>query len=492
MLALLLSRLTAEEERRLKASVSRSEALLRFCDEAFKHRHSTADWILSYGRDDDRPLSREGTRKLCERLLSHVFQVLAGSNEIHERARDEMDAAHASECVKCSVFIIQSLINRGVPVRWLLNLLDKRAELCSSFGLVEDMVSVHSQRWLMIQQLTSPGSPAEPELVYRDLLKATENLRFLIESEQFLFNHLEGSCNCVLFGKEMVAELERRTTDIALFNHRNRFVFLTFVQLILQSRIFFAKGDSVTGTRLVGEILAMADEYSEVTYRLQNSPYRNTVGHERRSIKNNPTRISGGEFRVLVQFPRFYGLVHEPVVLDFFYSRQFDRARSLMGMFLPSLSSEKATDFPVRWYLLLGFIHFRQDELKPAAQVCRFMETLPEGRSAWSLGVRMLSIFISIEQGASDLAEHQVERLRKYMERHQRIKPFSKREQLILRLLSCLVRSDFDFKRVITNYTEEVELLTSETGAYAWQHGGYELYPFQVWLQVKADGVSKD
>ena len=490
MLALLLSRLTAEEERRLKMSVGRSAALLRFCEEAFRHKHAGADWILAYSRNDARPVSRESTRKLIERLLSHVFQVLAGSPEVQECGQQTMDAAHASECVKCGVFIVQSLGNRGVPVRWLLAFLEKRAELCRSFGLVEDLVAVQSQRLLMMQQLALPGNTSEPEGVYRDLLKATENMRFLIESEQFLFNHLEEFGNCFLPGREKVDELERRIAEISVFNHRSRFVFLSFVQLVLQSRVFFAKGDALTGKRLVGEVVSMTDEFSEVTYRLKNSPYgSNGFGIGTPGIQE-PSKGTDQGHGVILQFPRFFGLIHEPVILDLVYSRQADLAAELIQLFLPPVSSERAIVFPARWYVIQGFIQFRNGEFQRAAQSCRVAEGVPDGiRSSWSMGVRLLSIFISIENGATDLASHRIESLRKFMERQHRIQQFSKREHLILRMLSGLMRSDFDFRKVALGYAEELDLLASPEEGFAWVPGGYELIPFQEWLRGKAGSI---
>lgn len=485
-----MSRLTAEEERRLKVSVGRSGSLLRFCEEAFRHRDKGADWVLAFGRNEDRPVSRESARKLTERLLSHVFQVLAGSPEAQECGQQSMDAAHASECVKCGVFIVQSLVNRGVPVRWLLNFLDKRVELCLSFGLVEDLVSIHSQRLLMIQQLALPGNTSEPDGAYRDLLKATENMRFLIESEQFLFNYLEEVGNCFRPGKEKLDELERRIAEISLFNHRSRFVFLSFVQLVLQSRIFFANGDTTTGVRLVGEVFSMADEFSEVTYRLKNSPYGSGAGGSSPWGMHHELKNTVQDSGLLLQFPRFFGLVHEPVILDLFYRGQVEQAGEVLHRFLPSVGSERATGFPVRWYIIQGFIHFNTGELQRAAQFCRFAESLTDGmRSSWSMGVRLLSILISIENGATDLTSHRIESLRKFMERQHRIRAFSKREHLILRILSGLMRSDFDFQKVVKGYEEELDLLASPAEGFAWVPGGYELIPFQEWLRGKAGSI---
>lgn len=485
MLALLLSRLTAEEERRLKRSVSRSTALVRFCEEAFRHRNQGADWILNYAQCQEGVLSRESARKLSERLLSHVFQVLAASPEAQDRVHDNLDAAHASECVKCGVFIVQTLGNRGVPARWLLNYLDKRADLCRTFGLVEDLVAVHFQRWHMIRQLASPGHTAESDGVYHDLMKATENMRFMMESEQFLFNHLENTSNCFSPGSDQLRAMEMRVTDISLFNHRNRFVFLGFVQLVLQSRIFFARGDFLNGNRLVGEVVAIADEFTEVSYRLRNSPY----GMDHSALhscgasgsRSNPGSGTG----VLLRFPRFFGLVHEPVLLELFYRGEYGVASALLQRFLPSAGSEPSSFFPMQWYLIQAFIFFKIGDLRRAAQLIQCMERFPEGRSSWGIGLRLLSIYISTEQGAIDLASHQIESLRKYMERQQRIRPATQREGFVVRLLSGLVRADFDYRAFVARHLDDLDLLASDSAGHAWQRGGYELIPFHEWIRGK-------
>lgn len=485
VLALLLSRLTAEEERRLKRSVSRSVILMRFCEDALRNKDSGEAGLLPNTRQDYRAVSRESTRKLVERLLSHVLQVLAGSPEVHEGHPDEMDASQASEFVKCGVLIAQSLGNRGVPERWILNYLDKRADLCRSFGLLEDLVVVEFQRWHIIQRVTLPVKASEPQEVYHGFLKATENMRFMVETEQFLFNYLDGPINCFTPGAELLSALDQRVADISLFNHRNRFAFLGFVQLILQSRLFFGRGDAHTGARLVGEVVVMADEFSEVAYRLRNSPFGNENGpFPLPGEEDIPLRAVSGK-GVLLRFPRFFGLVHEPVILDLIYRREIELAATLLQQFLPPAGSERALNYPARWFVMQAFVLFLKGEWQRASQLIRCLEGVPEGKSVWGMGVRLLSIYISLEKEALDLASHQVESLRKSMERQQRVRPFTNRENLVLRLLCSLMRSDFDYRKVAERHSDDLVLLASDAPGYAWQQGGYELLPFHEWLSAK-------
>jgi hypothetical protein len=312
-------------------------------------------------------------------------------------------------------------------------------------------------------------------------------MRFMMESEQFLFHHLEETGNCLVFDPDLIGEIERRVTEIALFNHRNRFVFLSFVQLILQSRVFFARGDFMTGKRLVFEVVSMADEFSEVDYRLRNSPYGYDSSYQRR-VAGHGSRPGNGSCAsgVLLRFPRFFGLVHEPLVLDLFYRGEYASAAELLYQYLPAAGSERSSGVPSRWYIIQAFVHFKQGELHRAAHVVRCLERIPDGRTSWGIGLRLLAIYLSAENSAFDLASHQVESLRKYMERQQRIKPFTKREVLICRVLIALVRSDFEFAKVASGYAAELDQLRETIGNHAWHPGGYELIPFHEWFSSKS------
>lgn len=103
-------------------------------------------------------------------------------------------------------------------------------------------------------------------------------------------------------------------------------------------------------------------------------------------------------------------------------------------------------------------------------------------RNGWNVGVRFMEIQNRLENERFDLAETQIQNLKRFMERHNSSLKDRKREVVILRILLQLSKLNFDYSALMSNNAQLVDLLQGAGAEYRWDPFGAETIPFDQWL----------
>lgn len=107
-------------------------------------------------------------------------------------------------------------------------------------------------------------------------------------------------------------------------------------------------------------------------------------------------------------------------------------------------------------------------------------------RNGWNVGVRFMEIQNRLESELFDLAETQIQNLKRFMERHSDSMIDRKRDVIILRILLQLSKLDFNFTEFMSKHAQLVDLLQDTRPDYRWDPFGAETIPFDQWLRKMA------
>lgn len=128
----------------------------------------------------------------------------------------------------------------------------------------------------------------------------------------------------------------------------------------------------------------------------------------------------------------------------------------------------------------LHFLEDKQPELNPTNT-----KALEKSKQEWNIHIKLFFIINFIERNKTDLAQTQVENLRKYIERLAIKKEPDPRIVAILKVLKELVNRNFNFTLTLKKQEKNLLLLNSTALPYKWQMFSPELIRFDVWFESK-------
>ena len=115
---------------------------------------------------------------------------------------------------------------------------------------------------------------------------------------------------------------------------------------------------------------------------------------------------------------------------------------------------------------------------------------MEKDKEGWNIGIRILSILNHIELMQLDVADVEIESLRKHIERVREERSVRPRERKILRILIQLEKNSFEFPRVKEKCQDDLDLLASDQKDYCWELKTHEMIAFHIWFQCKLDNTS--
>jgi hypothetical protein len=136
-------------------------------------------------------------------------------------------------------------------------------------------------------------------------------------------------------------------------------------------------------------------------------------------------------------------------------------------------------------------LSFAQGEYSEATRILSTLNSLLDDKDGWNIGIRVLLIQCRIAKGAYDVAESQIDNLRRQLERNGKLRKLAQREVIILRVLHHMSKADFNPSAIAPRVKDMVELLNDQREGYRWDPFGSEVIPFQSWYNEWANPVKR-
>lgn len=184
------------------------------------------------------------------------------------------------------------------------------------------------------------------------------------------------------------------------------------------------------------------------------------------------------------------GLNNELTSMEFwfmglFMDQQFEEAKQLMSRaFLhPKIKATAFTES--KWVFLRAALSFKLKKFETAQQDLLLDSALMKDKSGWLFGHKLLEILCLAEAEDFAFIEFRLEAMRKLHQ--QRKGTHSERLSLIIRILSELVKNDFNYRAVRDKRAGELASLAKDREQYFWNPLGFEIIRFDEWFQTKVE-----
>lgn len=477
--------LSEVERKKIRSYVACNDKLCGFI-EILRRRDSigfSGILIALYG--DERKAARDSFRKLCEKYIAIFLYVITNTDTNEWNQFSFQKAALASAAIKKQILFVQVLEQRGAPHDWLLESVKRMALLCREFGLIEDLVVVLMHEYHL---LLRASRYQQAEIVLRQHALVLDTIRFQMEMEHFLFDYLIYSKSGFEHDPAKIIILERKAIDCSLIYQKTGLVFLFFFQLIIQTRIMYARWDLDTAHKLLLELNILMRNHSEIEYRLATGSMGVLKGADSHS---DLTRFYFSEELVntdLFRFPDLYAFIIEPLVYEYFYSCRYEEARQILIELMRANPSFQSAKNASRIYLLMAYIHLMLNDKNGLSDYANKATRTLNNHFEWMIAFRLLQIYSMIQFKEWTFARLRIDSLRKFLERNVNRIELRKRDITIFRLLMSLSRADFDFSKVSGNHKVELDLLKSGDPQYRWIPGSFEFIVFDKWMDANTSG----
>ncbi len=201
-------------------------------------------------------------------------------------------------------------------------------------------------------------------------------------------------------------------------------------------------------------------------------------------------------YKVINQFKRNQfndNLIQEMIFLNYFYNGGLENSFQIISKLVNTASGKNISSFinsKRKFYMAaIKFIFNLYHESNKLLSDCK---ELDKDKGGWNIGVRLLTILNSIELEKFQLAEAQIENLRKHIARVEGGSVFFNRSELILKILINLCNCSFDFNKANLMSLKILNQLSGEEKRYLWQIKCPEMIIFHEWFYSKVKNIPYD
>ena len=168
-----------------------------------------------------------------------------------------------------------------------------------------------------------------------------------------------------------------------------------------------------------------------------------------------------------------------------YYNGDSEQAYRVISELL-EITDPKANSFHYskRAYLK-ACVLFLQGEYRKSYFLLQETKEIEKDKEGWNIGIRVLSIMCHVEMTLLDLADSEIESMRKHIQRLKGHGNLRRRDQTILTILLRLEKHSFNFKVVYEQYQELFELLKSPEKDLRWEVKTPEMIIFPDWFMAK-------
>jgi len=134
-----------------------------------------------------------------------------------------------------------------------------------------------------------------------------------------------------------------------------------------------------------------------------------------------------------------------------------------------------------KWHFFEVLIFFERGRFDEAISALRNCRELMKDRTGWHYGYRIMEILIQYENIGPDILDTYINNFRRFIRKHPPEK--KTRIELILKILTALEKSRFNFKRIGKSHAKMLRTLELAEGVYFYEPAGFEMIRFDKWFR---------
>jgi len=172
-----------------------------------------------------------------------------------------------------------------------------------------------------------------------------------------------------------------------------------------------------------------------------------------------------------------------------YYQGQLESSLSVVNELLETTDLNRTPFHYAKRVYLKACVLFMQGEYRKSYFLLQDTKEIEKDKEGWNIGRRIMSILNHIEIDLLDVADSEIESMRKHIGRLRALDSVRKRDKIILQLLMQLEKHSFDFKKVYELHQESFKALASTEKDLRWEVKTPEMIIFHKWFEAKVNGV---
>jgi len=164
-----------------------------------------------------------------------------------------------------------------------------------------------------------------------------------------------------------------------------------------------------------------------------------------------------------------------------FHLKRYDEAMTLVKRCLKNKLLKKSPMRRDKWHFFEAAVQFVLGEYDLSMRALRNSREILKDKSGWQYGYRILEILIQYENDGAEILDNYILNFRRFIRGH--TVQSKTRISLILKVLSALEKSQFNFKRIAKSHVRMLRTLEDGKGLYFYEPAGFELIRFDQWFR---------
>ncbi len=440
--------------------------------------------IKLYG--NSQPKSKQAFKRLLSRFKGKLYECLTLDVNIYREGKFTELTQYRAEILKITLY--NSVLRGKVDNREFLKMVERGITLAKNFELYHELINLLSIKNHFLRVLAK----------FESLKKIDNEIDFYMNGQRAIqratdWHHLlilnagakaGGYSNFDDFEKA----IEEMKNDYSLYKAAN----IKYFSLIIQMEYAHKMHDYGLAEKISYEQIELYKTSPAIYLKVRlASAYLNLGNNQMFLYKfNDAINNIRKSYPFYQNQPFNLGIAKEIEFYVHFYAGNLNDAEELISHLIRASGS---TSFQIekRNFLLANVLVLKKHN-REAHRLLQETKEIEKDKEGWNLGIRILSIINQLEGDKLDLADMNIESMRKHIDRTAKLKAVRKRDVVILKLLTRLGRNSFQFKQVYKKYKAQFDLLESNDPEYRWEMRTHEMIVFHHWFKAKAIGKEYD
>lgn len=432
--------------------------------------------------------SLEAYRKLCDRMINKLFNLLANFENFQMDKVEYSDYFFHKVLVSRNMYLFQAIKNKFIPSEWLIRHVQQSIKICDVYEFVEEGV-IMERNHLFFQYTL--GELEKCNLIKSKVEERVKHLLYLTNAEIYMFKYIEIVQHKSIDDKTKIAEIRKVIIELENNFFETKLQSLNYSCLMLKLQLAHYEEQFEEAEKHILEIIRISEFYPALKKRgglIQN--YMNLAYTQFYLYKFNEAYLSSLKAaEVYKDKDIILNMRREACVFALIYLNRFSEAETWLAKILSSGAMGNSPEQLSKRHLMMGVLKYLQGDYKGAFKHLQFTKEVESDREGWNLGIRMLNIYLTLSTEKVDLADQRINAMRKHIERTSKMRNLRKRDIIIFRILSHLSRSGFDFKETWEERKKDFALLRSKTPDCFWVPRSHELIIFDQWFEAKMNNM---
>lgn len=180
-----------------------------------------------------------------------------------------------------------------------------------------------------------------------------------------------------------------------------------------------------------------------------------------------------------------YVIACEQQVNSLFYLNNYEKANDILNQVIDLPLLKKYPYHNSKVFYQQAMNHFAMKQYNDSKKMLSMLNEIEKDKEGWNIWVRIMRILCSVEIQKYNILDYDLENLRKYFDRIEKVNKIRKRDRMILTVLIDLNRHHFNFKIVAQKRAALLGKLRSLDEEYKWDPKSPEMILFHDWFDAK-------